>query len=82
MFEPSDIPMDHRDATGQVMRTCGTCLVDKEAVTEFYKDGKDSSGNDRYRRDCKECYRVTRLSSRRAKRLPPPKPKPVRRKRK
>lgn len=44
-------------------RTCGTCSVNK-SVDAFYSDGKDSDGNRRYRRDCKECYRVTRLKSR------------------
>ena len=41
-------------------RTCGTCRVEKP-VSEFYKDGKDSAGKIRYRRDCKECYVETRL---------------------
>lgn len=52
-------------------RTCGTCEETKE-VSEFYRDGTDGEGNTKYRRDCKECYRKTRLMSRR----PAPKPKP------
>lgn len=41
-------------------RVCGTCGQLKP-VEEFYKDGKDREGNPRYRRDCKECYKITRL---------------------
>lgn len=48
-------------------RMCSNCEETKP-VSEFYKDGKDSDGNDKYRRDCKECYRVNRLRSRQAKR--------------
>jgi len=41
-------------------RVCGTCdtLLPVEA---FYKDGLDSDGNTRYRRDCKDCYKKTRI---------------------
>lgn len=41
-------------------RICGTCGQLKD-FKEFYKDGKDSHGNVRYRRDCKECYKRTRM---------------------
>lgn len=82
MFAPDDTPKDHKSASGVVMRTCGACLVDKDASTEFYKDGKDAEGNPKYRRDCKDCYRVTRLLSRRAKRAPAPKPRATRRRKK
>lgn len=41
-------------------RACGTCGKLKE-LTEFYKDGKDSKGNIRYRRDCKDCYKKQRI---------------------
>lgn len=50
-------------------RTCGTCL-ERKPVSEFYRDGVDREGNIKYRRDCKECYRVSRLSKRRARRAP------------
>ena len=40
-------------------RVCGTC-GELKPVEEFYKDGHDSHGNVRYRRDCKECYKSTR----------------------
>jgi hypothetical protein len=73
-FEPAEIP---KDAEG--MRTCGCCLESKP-VTEFYKDGTDNEGKPRYRRDCKVCYRVTRLSSRRVKRKPATPPAKGRRK--
>lgn len=70
MFEPAEIPSDSKDESGKAWRTCGCCMQSKELATEFYKDGHDSEGNPKYRRDCKECYRVTRLRSRRAKRPP------------
>lgn len=41
-------------------RVCGTCN-ELKAVEEFYKDGKTPQGDIKYRRDCKECYRTTRL---------------------
>lgn len=41
-------------------RICGTCGQIK-SVDEFYRDGKDSNGNVRYRRDCKDCYKKARL---------------------
>ena len=41
-------------------RVCGTCGMLKP-VEAFYKDGHDSNGNTRYRRDCKECYKVQRI---------------------
>lgn len=47
-------------------RVCGTC-GQKKPVTEFYKDGKNSKGETRYRRDCKDCYKVTRVFESKAK---------------
>lgn len=47
-------------------RQCGTC-GEVKPVSEFYKDGRDSKGNIRYRRDCKECYKMTRLRESRMK---------------
>ena len=41
-------------------RVCGTCGQLKP-VEEFYKDGHGKNGKPRYRRDCKECYKVTRI---------------------
>lgn len=41
-------------------RVCGTCGKLKP-VTDFYKDGKYSNGKTRYRRDCKDCYKMTRV---------------------
>ena len=41
-------------------RVCGTCGKLKP-VEEFYKDGKDKNGKPKYRRDCKECYKETRI---------------------
>lgn len=42
-------------------RVCGTCGESKP-VELFYRDGKDHNGKIRYRRDCKDCYKKTRLS--------------------
>lgn len=42
-------------------RVCGTCGKLKP-LTEFYKDGKSNLGKDRYRRDCKDCYKKTRIT--------------------
>lgn len=47
-------------------RVCGTC-GELKPVTDFYRDGKDKDGNPRYRRDCKECYKVTRMREAAAK---------------
>lgn len=41
-------------------RICGTCGT-KKPLNAFYKDGKDRQGKMRYRRDCKECYKKTRM---------------------
>lgn len=41
-------------------RVCGTCGKLKP-VEDFYKDGFDRNGKPRYRRDCKECYKATRM---------------------
>ena len=42
-------------------RVCGTCGILKP-VEDFYKDGKDKkTGKPKYRRDCKECYKATRI---------------------
>jgi hypothetical protein len=51
----------------KVERVCGTCGETK-SLSEFYKDGKDKEGKTKYRRDCKECYRLTRLRARNMKR--------------
>lgn len=48
-------------------RICSTC-EELKTVDNFYKDGHNSAGEPKYRRDCKDCYRVTRLKSRRGKR--------------
>jgi len=62
LFEPTAIEPD-----SETERTCGSCL-ERKNILEFYRDGKDSKGNDKYRRDCKDCYRKQRLSERKAKR--------------
>ena len=55
------------DGMDEAVRMCGTCGETKP-LSEFYKDGKDKEGNVKYRRDCKECYRLTRLRARNMKR--------------
>jgi hypothetical protein len=40
-------------------RVCSVC-GELKSVDDFYKDGKDSHGNVRYRRDCKDCYKTQR----------------------
>lgn len=53
--------------TGEKLRHCLTCNRNL-SVSDFYLDGKNSKGEPKYRRDCKDCYRRTRLSERAAKR--------------
>lgn len=48
------------------MKTCTVCNVEKEPGC-FYKDGKNSKGEVKFRAECKECYRINRLLSRRMK---------------
>ena len=48
------------DKDTKTHRVCGTC-GELRPVEDFYKDGKDNHGNIKYRRDCKECYEVTRI---------------------
>lgn len=48
-------------------RICGSC-GELKPVEAFYKDGKDRDGKIRYRRDCRECYKKTRMMEARLKR--------------
>lgn len=41
-------------------RVCSAC-GELKPVEAFYKDGKDSRGKTRYRRDCKDCYKKQRI---------------------
>lgn len=54
------------DHDTETHRVCGTCGVLKP-LSDFYKDGKDKNGNIKYRRDCKECYKLTRIKNARRK---------------
>lgn len=47
-------------------RTCSICGR-RKPFSEFYKDGTDKDGNPRHRRDCKVCYKNTRISEQEAK---------------
>jgi hypothetical protein len=62
IFEPA-ITLADTETT----RECGVCREIRER-TEFYSDGKNSDGSKKLRRDCKECYRIARLRTRRNKR--------------
>ena len=54
------------DRDTKTHRVCGTCGKLKP-LSDFYKDGKDKNGNIKYRRDCKECYKLTRIKNARRK---------------
>ena len=56
LFEPNYIGNQDTDTH----RVCGTC-GELKPVSAFYKDGKYHNGNIRYRRDCRECYKKTRI---------------------
>lgn len=43
-------------------RVCSAC-GELKPLDDFYRDGKDSHGNVRYRRDCKECYKQLRIEA-------------------
>lgn len=62
LFEPKYLG----DQDTDTHRVCGTCGQLKP-VNEFYKDGRDSKGNVRYRRDCRDCYKKTRVEDARRK---------------
>lgn len=54
------------DQDTKTHRVCGACEKLKP-VSEFYRDGLDSHGNVRYRRDCKDCYKKIRVVEARMK---------------
>lgn len=58
MFEASKDSKTHR--------VCGICEESKP-FDQFYRDGKDSYGNIKYRRDCKECYKRARFKEQKRK---------------
>lgn len=62
LFEPKYIG-DHDTDTEHICGTCGKL----KPVSEFYKDGKAKDGKIKYRRDCKDCYKKTRLMEARLK---------------
>ena len=61
-FEASSIPEDT-----ETERYCPECEQMKP-FDEFYRDGKTPAGEVRYRRDCKDCYKVKRKEAKAAKR--------------
>ena len=63
LFEPTFVG-DHDTDTHHMCGACGKL----KPVSEFYKDGKTKDGKIKYRRDCKECYKQTRIWEERMKR--------------
>ena len=63
-MELTDIFIGEQDTSTH--RVCGTCGQLKP-LEAFYKDGRDSNGNVRYRRDCRACYKNTRIKERKYK---------------
>lgn len=55
------VPADTEDS-----RYCPECEQLKP-FDQFYKDGIDTDGNIKYRRDCKECYKKRRLAAKKLK---------------
>lgn len=55
------------DKDTETHHVCGTC-GELKPVESFYKDGKTKDGRVRYRRDCKDCYKQTRIMEARLKR--------------
>jgi hypothetical protein len=56
------------DRDTETHRVCGTCGKLKP-LSEFYRDGKTKDGKPKYRRDCKTCYKMTRIYNARRKEL-------------
>ena len=54
------------DRDTETHRVCGTC-GELKPITEFYKDGVDKYGRQKYRRDCRICYKHTRIANARRK---------------
>lgn len=42
-------------------RTCDTCNIEKPLIREFFRSlyTYDKKGNERFRKKCKECYKLT-----------------------
>lgn len=55
-------------------RMCSSCN-EELTLDKFYSDGTNKDGEKKYRRDCKDCYRTTRLKTRMLKRIVVPAPK-------
>ena len=48
------------DSDTATHRICGMC-GEKKPLSHFYKHGKARIGRMKYRRECKECYKKTRM---------------------
>lgn len=62
LFVPSYISDGDTD-THHVCSCCG----ELKPLSDFYKDGRTSDGKVKYRRDCIECYKKTRIMEARLK---------------
>lgn len=51
---PEDVYDDEGNIVMKVCSCCGRLLP----ISEFYKNGRTVSGKPRYRRDCKQCYKM------------------------
>lgn len=58
MFEKTEQESD--------VRKCYSCN-ELKTLENFYKDGTHKDGTTRYRRDCKTCYRKTRMATKKPK---------------
>lgn len=47
-------------------RVCSECMQEKH-VSMFYSDGTNRDGSQRYRRDCKVCYKTKRTQAKEMK---------------
>lgn len=61
MVIDTNFPMDTN-----THRVCGEC-GELKPFSAFYKDGNNPDGSERYRRDCKECYKLKRNRAKAAK---------------
>lgn len=49
-------------------RVCSVCLKEKP-LSAFYSDGTNKAGEKKYRRNCKECYKVSREKAKEVKKI-------------
>ena len=54
------------DSDTETHRTCGIC-EELKPNSDFYKDGTYRDGTVKYRRDCKQCYKKSRIMEKKNK---------------